>query len=306
MDFDRLQEFLVIAEAGSIKKAAQTLGISAATLSSRLLRFEEHLGMLLFERSSAALTLTPAGVHLLPVASEICRTYSRITQQVLAAREHTYHRLRIAVTGTNLPIHLGPFLDRLNANYPDMQLELLDDSQYGIIDGLMSGQVDIYFAPVMQDFAPPELSKNTVSTASHYVILPRGHRLAEGSMVPIRELSGEQFILYPATAEPAIRDFQLRNLQAAGIDYTVYDGETPPIFYKLLIPVGKGILLRPTPGMMDLPPNAVALPVTGLKHPAPMCFFYRKDTSNLDTLAFAQDFPAFARKEIPHEHHKAL
>ena len=41
MDFDRLAEFITIARWGSIKKAALELRISSATLSARLIRFEE-------------------------------------------------------------------------------------------------------------------------------------------------------------------------------------------------------------------------------------------------------------------------
>ena len=124
-------------------------------------------------------------------------------------------------------------------------------------------------------------------------------------MVSIRDLDGEQFILYPRTAEPANRDFQLRNLKDSGIRYTVYDSDTASVFYKLLVPVGKGILLRPMP-MMDVPPNAVCLPVTGLPHQATTCFFYDKANPKEDVLAFARDFPRFAKEVSGREHRKAL
>lgn len=305
MDFDRLAEFAAIAKLGSLKKAALELGISSATLSARMIRFEEHLGTPLFIRGRDTLTLTSAGRQLLPSALEILSSYSRISREMQSAQEHSYHQLRIAITGTNLPLYLGPFLDQLNLSNPGIQLEIFDDRQYGIAEGLQSGAVDIYFAPAMADYAPRGLSKNPVSTSTQFVILPRNHRLAERTMVSIRELDGEQFLLYPQTAEPAIRDFQLRNLQDAGIRYTIYDTGTASLFYKLLVPVGKGLLLRPTP-MMDLPPNTVGIPVTDLKHPATNCFFYDKSNMKEDVLAFARDFPRFAKEVSKHEHRPAL
>lgn len=131
------------------------------------------------------------------------------------------------------------------------------------------------------------------------------HHLADRTMVSIRELDREQFILYPPTAESAIRDFQLCNLQDSGIHYTLYDGDTSTLFYKLLVPIGKGLLLRPTP-MMDVPPNAVCLPVTGLPHPATMCFFFDKANPKADVQAFARDFPNFAKEVAKREHRQAL
>lgn len=305
MDFERLTEFVAIANCGSIKKAAQERGLSCATLSARLIRFEEYLGVPLFERTSNAMVLTPSGQQLLPSALEILASCRKIHREIHAAQEHSYHQLRIAITGSNLPLNLGPFLDQLNLNNPGIHIEILDDTRYGIVDGLQSGAVDIYFAPVMEDFAPKGLSKNLVSSSTQFVILPRSHRLAERTIVSIREFDREQFILYPHTAETAIRDFQLRNLQDSGIHYTLYDGDTSTLFYKLLVPVGKGVLIRPTP-MMDIPPNAVCIPITELPHPASMCFFYDKMNPREDVLAFARDFPNFAKEVRMHEHRKTL
>lgn len=305
MDFDRLAEFVAVAKHKSIKKAALELGLSSATLSARLIRFEEYLGTELFHRGAGSVTLTPAGRQLLPSAVEILSSYQQTRREMRSAQEHSYHQLRIAITGTNLPLYLGPFLDQLNLSNPGVQLELLDDSRFGIVDALQSGAVDIYFAPVMEDFAPKGLSKNPVSTSTQFLILPRNHPLAEQTMVSLRELDGETFLLYPRTAESAIRDFQLRNLQDAGISFSTYDGNTASLFYKLLVPVGKGVLLHPTP-MMDLPPGTVAVPVSDLSHPATSCFFYDRNNAKADVLAFAKDFPNFAREVRKREHRKAL
>lgn len=305
MDFDRLAEFAAIAKHGSIKKAAQELGVSGAALSARLIGFEEHLGAQLFARTRDAMVLTPAGRQLLPSALEILDSCHKLQREIHAAQEHTYHQLRIAITGSNLPLYLGPFLDQLNINHPDIRIEILDDTHFGIMDGLQSGAVDIYFAPVMEDFAPKGLSRNFVSSSTAFVIMPRGHRLANRTMVSIRELDREQFILYPPTAESAIRDFQLRNLQDSGIHYTLYDGDTSTLFYKLLVPVGKGLLLRPTP-MMDVPPNAACLPITGLPHPATMCFFFDKANPKADVQAFARDFPNFAKEVAKREYKQTI
>ena len=305
MDFERLSEFAVIAKNSGIKKAAEELGISSATLSARLIKFEEYIGAPLFERHSDSLVLTSAGEQLLPSALDILSKYRQLERELHHSLEHSYSRLRIAVCGSNLPLNLGPFLDRLNAANPSMRIEILDDSRFGITDGLQSGEVDIYFAPVMEDFAPNGLSKNIVSSSSQFLIMPKSHPLSERSMVSIRELDREQFLIYPKTAEPSIRDFQLRNLEDSGIRYTLYDCENSPLFYRLLVPVGKGLLLCPTP-IMDLPPNTVSVPVTDLRHPATNCFFYNKTNPSADVLAFAKDFPNFAKEMGKHEHKQTL
>lgn len=300
MDFDRLAEFAAVAHCGSVRKAAAELGVSGATLGARLRGFEQQVGAKLFEKNGNGVRLTPAGELLLPDAAELLDDYSRLRREINAAKTHYYRSLRIAITGSNLPLHLGPFMDRLNISYPGIRIELLGDGEYGIVDGLRSGAADIYFAPVMDDFDARGLAMVRVSSPVQFVAMPRSHRLAERAMVSLRELDEEQFILYPKTAESAIRDFQLRNLKDAGIRYSLYDSASSVTFYKLLIPVGKGLLLRPT-SMIDLPPGSVCVPVTNVPHPAAMAFFYDRSTQNPEVLAFASDFPAFV-KESADEH----
>lgn len=305
MDLERLAEFVAVAQHGTLKEAASALGISVATLSARLIRFEEHLGTPLFLRTGSAMILTDSGKHLLPNALEILSRYRSIRQDLHRAKEHSYHKLRIAISGSSLPLHLGPFLDRLILNHPDMQLELLDDSQHGITEGLSSGSVDIYFVPAFDETVPKNIVRQYVGSPGEHVLLPRSHPLADRSMISIRELDGERFILYPQTAENAIREFQLRNLRDSGIRYSLYESSTSIIFSKLLVPIGKGILLYPA-HMMDLPPNTVCIPVTGLPHRSSICFFYRKTNTRGDVLAFAADYLAYIKEVKGYEHRQAL
>ena len=304
MDLERLAEFIAIACLGSLKKAAYELDISVATLSARLIRFEEHLGTPLFIRTGSAMVLTDAGRQLLPNATEILSQFRQLQHDMHRAQEHSYHKLRIAITGSTMPLHLGPFLDQLIMKHPQMQLELLDDSRWGIVDALASGEVDLYFTPAPIDPVPRSLTRHILGSPGEYVLLPRSHPLADRSMISIRELDGERFILYPRTAESAIRDFQLNNLRDSGIRYSLYESDTSVLFSKLLVPIGKGLLLYTH--VMDLPPNSVCIPVTDLPYHAAVCFYHHKNNCSSDVQAFVQDYLAYAKEASRYEHRKTL
>lgn len=304
MDLERLAEFVAVAQHGTLKGAASALGISVATLSARLIRFEEHLGTPLFLRTGSTMVLTDSGTHLLPNALDILSRYKLIRHDMQRAQEHAYHKLRIAVTGTSLPLHLGPFLDQLILKHPHMQLEILDDSRFSIADGLASGEADLYFGPVLDGPVPKNLVRHIIGSPGEYVLLPKSHRLADRSMISIRELDGERFILYPQTAESAIRDFQLKNLRDSGIRYSLYESDTSVLFSKLLVPIGKGLLLYTH--SLDIPPNTVCIPVTDLPHRASICFFYHRGNTNPDVAAFVKDYLAFAKEVSRYEHRQTL
>ena len=305
MDLERLSEFAQAARCGSMKKLSEETRVPQATLAARLRSFENELGVELFRRSPSGIVLTQAGERLLPSAEEILEDLRQLRYELREAERHRYRRLRIAVTGSGLPLYLGPFLDELNLRYPDMSLELFDDTRFSIEDGLRSGAVDIYFAPVMSEFEIPGLTKTTVAASSQYVLMSRSHRLAYRNTVSFKELDGESFVLYPRTKESSIRDFQLCNLKASGITYKVYESETSPLFYKLLVPIGKGLILSPR-DMMDLPPNTVCVSVTDVPHPAAPCFFYDRALLNEETEAFVRDYVIFAKEAHRREHRAAL
>ena len=205
------------------------------------------------------------------------------------------------MAGGGLPLYLGPFLDILNRNYPDMTLELLDDSQVSIQEELLSDAVDVYFASVMPGYNLSGIIKRPVAVSNQYVLMPRQHPLSGRNAVSIRELDGECFILHPEAAEPCIRAFQTANLTASGIRYSIYGGNAAASFVKMLVPIGKGLMLSPSL-IMDLPPATVCVSVSDLPYPATPCYFYRKDTDNPEVLAFVRDYSGFVKEAQLHEH----
>lgn len=305
MDLERLQEFVLIAEHQNIKKAAEAMNLAPATLNARLSTFEASLETRLFHRARGKLTLTAKGARFYTDACKIVREYRQIKQEIASLEYYTFQSLRIAIVESGMPFHLGPYLDMLNAKNPRLQLEILDDTHYSIADGLRSGQVDLYFAPTMNQFCPDGIARFTLAPSQQYVLLPSEHRLASQESVPLRELDRECFILYPPTKEPCIRDFQLSNLEASGLHYTVYDSHSSPVFGHLFVPIGKGVYISPVP-VLNEPPNSVCLPLTDVPYPASSALFYSKNCTRPEIDQFVKSFKHFIQEAPRHENRKAL
>lgn len=296
-----MREFETVARLGSMKKAAEELGCSSATLSARIQSFENSVNASLFSRESRRIRLSEAGQRLYPNAVDLLESMAVLKNKLQLAQEHSYRQLRLAVTGSSLPLFLGPFLDQLNISYPDMKLEILDDMNWSAEEGLRSGAVDLYFAPVMADYQIPGMTKEVITLSNQYVLLPRNHPLAARNSISLRDLDGECFIPYPETMETCIRDFTLRNLRESGIRYTLFNDPVSPHFYKLLVPIGKGLILLPM-SLMESIPNTVMLTVSDMKYPATPCFFYNKNSTNPEVHAFVRDFKQFIKEVRQHEH----
>ncbi len=326
MDLNRLNEFLTAARCRSIKKAAETLHIAPATLSARLCSFEASLGVSLFERKRNALSLTPKGALFYEDACKIHSEYCQITR-VLSSKECSARRLRIAVSAGVIPFYLTAVLSLLEAQSPGLQPELSDDTVCRPYEALLSGQIDLYFAPVLSRCPDSLHQANTTAYASsaahgklpgreeitHYAItsarpqalLPPGHRLSSKGSLSLKELDGECFILYPLTKDAVFRDFQLANLDASGITHSVYEGCSSLALAQALVAVGKGIFLSPQP-LPDNLPDSAHIPLTDIPCPAAETLFFRKSSDNPDVLFFVTQFRQYIKETFGYENRAAL
>ncbi|SMF51227.1 DNA-binding transcriptional regulator, LysR family [Tistlia consotensis] len=71
MDWDDLRAFLAVAQLGSLRRAAEALGVTQPTIARRLRGLEADLGLPLFERERDGHRLTAAGAVLLPEARAV-------------------------------------------------------------------------------------------------------------------------------------------------------------------------------------------------------------------------------------------
>ncbi len=71
MNWDDLRVFDAAARMRGVTAAARTLGLSQPQMSRRLRRFEDQMGVRLFDRTPNGLMLTPAGEKLLPIAENM-------------------------------------------------------------------------------------------------------------------------------------------------------------------------------------------------------------------------------------------
>lgn len=84
MDYTDVMHFLAVAEAGSVREAAETMHISQPAVSRRVISLERQLGVQLFRRTPSGMIITPAGDHLREMALDM-RNRLRRAEDVMDA-----------------------------------------------------------------------------------------------------------------------------------------------------------------------------------------------------------------------------
>jgi len=82
MDTELARTFLAVIANGSFVAASERLHVTQSTVSVRIQRLEEILGVELFERNKAGTTLTPAGKQFQRHAAVLTRTVEQARQEL--------------------------------------------------------------------------------------------------------------------------------------------------------------------------------------------------------------------------------
>jgi DNA-binding transcriptional LysR family regulator len=122
MDLNELVVFVRVVQAGSIRKAAELLGMPKSTVSRKVIELEERLDSRLLQRTTRKLRLTDIGRiyydHSVRIVSELENAERAVRSQ------HDTPRGLLRVT---TPVHvafLGPIVSEYLARYPEVRLDL--------------------------------------------------------------------------------------------------------------------------------------------------------------------------------------
>ncbi len=130
MDWDKLKTFHAAAQAGSLTKAAERLGLSQSAVSRHIAALEDDLGITLFHRHARGLIPTEPGNLLNEAAHEIAAKVALAEAKVQDARDEPSGELKVTAPTALGSMWLAARLPEFQAQYPAIRIRLmLDDHE---------------------------------------------------------------------------------------------------------------------------------------------------------------------------------
>jgi DNA-binding transcriptional LysR family regulator len=129
-----LLKMLVIADAGSLRKAALIAGTSRSTLSRQIRLAEKLLECRIFEREADGLVVTEQGARLLDDARRL-KNATDSTMHRVARKIRAYAKCSVAMGDGIATYWLPRFLPRFYREYPKIELRLLCQYEREIANG---------------------------------------------------------------------------------------------------------------------------------------------------------------------------
>jgi len=140
---EQLRAFTLSVERGSFSAAARELGKAQSAVSTAISNLELDLNLTLFDRSRREPTLTEAGRALLPQAQALLDQAQLFEGHADAMSAGEEGHLTLAVEESLIGEPLEELIVDFEAEFPQLELELLNPARSDIIRLIEQGRVDI-------------------------------------------------------------------------------------------------------------------------------------------------------------------
>lgn len=204
-----LEVFYWVAKLRSFRGAAERLNTTQPAVSQRIAALEAEFGLKLFDRVARSVSLTPKGRELLDYAERMLRLRADMMKAV-ATPSSLSGVMRLGVSETIVHTWLARFIERVNATYPGVILDIVVDVSPNLRDALVVHELDLAFllGPVSQ----PNMT-NFDLCRYPLAFIARAEADLGPEPVPLARLTETPIITFPKTTRPylALREMLSRN-----------------------------------------------------------------------------------------------
>lgn len=220
MELRHLRYFVTVAEELSFTRASARLHVVQSGVSSAIQSLERELGAPLFDRDRHRVSLTDAGLALLPEARATLAAAQAARDAVDEARAGLRGTLTIGTMLSTGLLDLPGTLGRFHQAHPavTVRLRLAPGGSADLARDVMNGGLDLALLS-LAGRPPAGLTVRRLAAEPLVLVCRAGHPLAAGPAPGLSALAGEPFIDFPLGW--GIRAVVDRAFAAAGLDRQV-------------------------------------------------------------------------------------
>jgi DNA-binding transcriptional LysR family regulator len=248
VDLRSLRYFVAVAEECNFGRAATRLHMTQPPLSRAIKQLESDVGALLFHRSPAGVTLTPAGTALYDEARALLEHAERARARVSAAAGTATFTIGNLVGSAE---EVGTALaDAFRERNPGVHVHVREADLTDPTSGLRAGLVDA--ALTRMPFDRTGISTRVLRSDAVGAVLRADDPLARRDCLQVRDLDDRRWFQFPEGTDPVWRAYW--NGTAPG--GTLRDGPVVRTVGECV----EAVLWNGTIGLAPLTPAAHALP----------------------------------------------
>lgn len=193
MTFEQLQCFIASVEEKTFLDAAHSLYISQSSLSKQIMKLEQELGVMLWDRSRRKAGLTEAGNIFYQDALILLKQYSQARNRLDRFRTESQLTLSVGTLPILTQYQLTPGFRDFQAAHPGIRLSLHEVEELELMEGFEKGIYDLVIGREAM-FYGANCQTQLIAGDQLAAVLDSSHPLAFRSSLCLEELKDEDFI----------------------------------------------------------------------------------------------------------------
>lgn len=152
--FNHMRLLAMLAETGSMRRAAEAMHLSQAALSKALKEIERTLGVALYDRTSRGLRMTPAGTLATEYAIRLLNELQALTDETRRVSRRAERRLRLGSVPFLSARWLPAIMAQLRRDALPLHIEHMEARTDALLALLQEGQLDVIAVPLLPQAWP--------------------------------------------------------------------------------------------------------------------------------------------------------
>lgn len=254
-----LIQVLAVAEYLSFHRAAQMLGVSQSSVSTRIRVLEAELGVTLFDRNTRGVRLTEAGRRFVDQVQDAMGILDRAIKTAAMQARGEVGELRIGVHALIAGCFLDRLLERFHAEYPSIHFHITEGTARDAQVMVREGKLDVAFMAGVHNI--PDLNSRVAWRDRLLVSLSTRHQLATAPHVEWRQLATETFLVRYSGTGPQVHDLIVARSAGKWLTPTIRRVDVGRSALLSMIAAGHGISLFAEDSAGSSSANVVFLPI---------------------------------------------
>lgn len=125
MALEDIEVFIEVVDAKSFSRAAKRLGMPTSTVSAKMARLEETLGITLIQRTTRQMSVTPEGKTYYEYCSRALAELTEAKRALAQATQEPEGKLKLSAPADIAQVVLAPIIESYLARYPRVSVELI-------------------------------------------------------------------------------------------------------------------------------------------------------------------------------------
>ncbi len=195
MSIKQVRYFIAAADTGQVSQAAIEINVSQSAVTAAIKQLEQELGVSLFRRSPAGVSLTAEGARFLQHARNIMAAVNAASRAPLTEDTALAGKVRIGVSYTVAGYFLPRHYARFSRIYPRIHAELFEMPRNAVESGLVEGSIDLAVMLVSNLQDKKRLACETLLRSRRRLWLPVEHPLLSAETITLDDVAGAPYVM---------------------------------------------------------------------------------------------------------------